>query len=382
MIVTLTHFPHHGIHVRTIRTEGETVNGKRPWFGLLLIALLVTVGCKSSIGAKTVSGDQFDYAEALRDAWKEQMLLNMVGLRYAEAPMFLKVTSVINQYSIEGSISASAPPYDLQAAAAPPLGIGGRYSDRPTITYMPLSGAEFTRSVLTPIPPHSIMSLIQAGWRADLLLRLTVRAINGVSPAERVGDAAGNPRFFELVSLLAKVQHDGGLSFRVEKRGKDDVAIVMIRGDSSEETRRDRARIAEILGLESELEEYRLVSGRQASARNEIAMLTRSIIEMLVDLAAWIDVPPEHVASGRVHPRPDTDALEEFGFEPLIAVHSSTARPESSFVTVRYDGLWYWIDKDDFRSKRTLSFMQLMFSLAESGGGQTAPVVTVQAGGG
>jgi len=111
-------------------------------------------------------------------------------------------------------------------------------------------------------------------------------------------------------------------------------------------------------------------------------MLTRSIIEMLVDLAAWIDVPPEHVASGRVHPRPDTDALEEFGFEPLIVVHSSTARPESSFVTVRYDGLWYWIDKDDFRSKRTLSFMQLMFSLAESGGGQTAPVVTVQAGGG
>ena len=175
---------------------------------------------------------------------------------------------------------------------------------------------------------------------------------------------------------MAKVQRDGGLSFRVEKRGKDDVAIVMIRGDSSEEARRDRARIAEILGLELGLEEYRLVFGRQASARNEIAMLTRSIIEMLVDLAAWIDVPPEHVASGRVHPRPDTDALEEFGFEPLIRVHSSTARPESSFVTVRYDGLWYWIDKDDFRSKRTLSFMQLMFSLAESGGGQTAPVVT------
>ena len=344
--------------------------------------LLVVVGCKSSIGAKTVSGDQFDYAEALRDAWKEQMLLNMVGLRYAEAPMFLKVTSVINQYSIEGSISAAAPPYELQAAAAPPLGIAGRYSDRPTITYMPLSGAEFTRSVLTPIPPHSIMSLIQAGWRADLLLRLTVRAINGISPTERVGGSTNDPRFFELVSLMAKFQRNGGLSFRVEKRGKDDVAIVMIRGESSEEVRGDRARVAEILGLEPGLEEYRLVFGRQASARNEIAMLTRSIIEMLVDLAAWIDVPPEHVASGRVRPRPNMDALGEFGFEPLIAVHSSTARPERSFVAVRYDGLWYWIDKDDFRSKRTLSFMQLMFSLAESGGGQTAPVVTVQAGGG
>ena len=74
--------------------------------------------------------------------------------------------------------------------------------------------------------------------------------------------------------------------------------------------------------------------------------------------------------------------MEEFGFEPMIRMHSSTARPEDSFVAVRYGGLWFWIDNNDFRSKRTLSFTQLMFSLAESGGGQTAPVVTVQAGGG
>jgi hypothetical protein len=350
--------------------------------GVLALILLVAVGCKSSIGAKTIRRDQFDYAEALRDAWKEQMLLNMVGLRYAEAPTFLKVTSVINQYSLEGSVSAAAPPYELQAAAVPPLGISGRYSDRPTITYLPLSGAEFTRSVLTPIPPESIMSLIQAGWRADLLMRLTVRAINGVAVAARVGDEVSDSRFFELMSLMGKVQNAGGLSFRIEKRGKSDVAIVMIRGESSAEVRRDRARIVEILGVDPDLGEYRLVFGRQSSAPNEIAMLTRSIIEMLVDLAMWIEVPPEHTASGRTRPTPDAEHLKEFGFEPLIRVRSSTEAPKSAFVAVRYEGIWFWIDHEDFRSKRTLSFMQLMFSLAESGGGQTAPVVTVQAGGG
>jgi hypothetical protein len=309
----------------------------RRWLGFLLIVFLVLVGCKSSIGAKTVPRDQFDYAEALREAWKEQMLLNMVGLRYAEAPMFLKVTSVINQYSLEGSVSVAAPPYELQAAAVPPLGAGARFADRPTITYMPLTGAEFTRSVLTPIPPQSIMSLLQAGWRADILLRLTVRAINGVSPTDRIGSA---------------------------------------------EIRLHRARILEILGLDPAREEYRLVHGRQAGSAGEIAMLTRSILEMLADLSLWIDVPPEHIASGRVRPNPNTTAMEEFGFKPMIKIHSATDQPATSFVAVRYDGLWYWIDNDDFRSKRTLSFMQLMFSLAESGGGQTAPVVTVQAGGG
>jgi hypothetical protein len=360
----------------------NAVNDSNRWLGFLLIALLVTVGCKSSIGAKTVARDQFDYAEALRDAWKEQMLLNMVGLRYAEAPMFLKVTSVINQYSLEGSVSAAAPPYELQAAAAPPLGVAGRFADRPTITYMPLTGAEFTRSVLTPIPPQSIMSLLQAGWRADILLRLTLRAINGVSATDRIGGESSDSRFFELISLLADVQREGGLSFRVEDRGGNDIAIVIIHTERSAEISRHRARIQEILGLDPELEEYRLVHGRQAASPGEIAMLTRSILEMLADLSLWIDVPPEHIASGRVRPNPNTTAMEEFGFKPMIKVHSSADQPAAAFVAVRYDGLWYWIDDDDFRSKRSLSFMQLMFSLAESGGGQTAPVVTVQAGGG
>ena len=130
---------------------------------------------------KTVPRDQFHYAEALREAWKEQMLLNLVGLRYAEAPMFLKVASVINSYSLEGAVAAAAPGYNEQSVVNPPLQISGRYADKPTITYLPLSGAEFTRSVLTPIPPHSIMSLVQAGWRVDHLFRLTVRAVNGVS---------------------------------------------------------------------------------------------------------------------------------------------------------------------------------------------------------
>ncbi len=156
----------------------------------------------------------------------------------------------------------------------------------------------------------------------------------------------------------------------------------MIGREPSEERQDYNAEIREILGVEPKLGEYSLVFGRHSSAPNEIAMLTRSILEMLVSLSLWVDVPPEYVTSGRVRPAPDLAILEKHGFKPLIKVHSSMDRPESSFVDVRYEGLWYWIDHDDFRSKRTLGFMQLMFSLAESGGGQVAPVVTVQAGGG
>jgi hypothetical protein len=343
---------------------------------------LLVSGC-SSVGPKTIPADQFNYAEAIRDSWKQQMLLNMVGLRYAEAPMFLRVTSVINQYSIDGKVSLASPPYKEQAAALPPVGVAGGYSDRPTITYTPMTGAEFTKSVMTPIPPASLMSLIQAGWRADLLIRLAVRSINGVGSTQVVGTPHEQSAYYEMVLLFQKLQASGGLSFRVEERGPDEVAIIVIRTSPSEEVRLNRQRLAELLSLDPGLREYRLVFGHQASGGNEIAMLTRSILEMLVDLAMWVEVPPEHIDSGRTRPSPSAEILEDYGFSPLIRVHSSAERPDpnEAFVMVRYEDLWYWIEQSDFASKRTLSFMQLMFSLAESGAGQMAPVVTVQAGG-
>jgi hypothetical protein len=263
-----------------------------------------------------------------------------------------------------------------------PVGVRGRYADRPTLTYIPLSGAQFTKSVLTPIPPKSIMSLIQAGWRADLLMRLTVRSINGISPTSRMGAADADPRFYELISLLSEVQKAGGLSFRVEQRGQEEVALVTIPRDPDDQMDEQHERIDEILGIEPGLQEYRLVFAQRASAPDEIAMLTHSILEMMVDLARWIDVPPEHEASGRTRPTPDADLMESFGYEPLIQVQYSKDKPDDVFVRVRYEDLWYWIPHEDFQSKRTLSFMQMMFSLAESGGGQRAPVVTVGAGGG
>jgi hypothetical protein len=351
-------------------------------FGLLVIALLTAVGCRSSIGVKTVPRDQFDYAEAMRDAAKEQMLLNLVGLRYAEAPMFLKVTSVISNYTFEGGVAAAAPGYDQQSVVSAPLQISGKYSDRPTITYLPLSGAEFTRSVLTPIPPQSIMSLIQAGWQVDTLFRLTVRAVNGVGHGGVGGTSRGDEQYYELVSLLGQIQEAGGLAFRVEKQGDKDVAILRIGVEENQQQRQLQVRVREILDLDPTVGEYRLVFGRQASAPDEIAMLTRSVLEMLAALAQWVDVPPEYEEEGRVMPRSSIEAMKQYGFKPMISVHSSTERPHDAFVAVRYEGLWYWINNQDFSSKRTLSFMQLMFSLAESsGGGQKEPVVTVQAGG-
>ncbi len=348
---------------------------------MAIAAIVVTVAC-ASVGPKTISPDNFNYTQAIRESWKEQMLLNLVGLRYAEAPLFLRVTSVINQYSIDGRVNASTAPYEGAGPTAPPLSVSGGYTDRPTITYTPMSGADFTRSVMTPIPPERIMAMIQAGWRADLLFRLAVRSINGIGATETLGRSVDPTSYYEIVLLMGKLQASGALSFRVERRGPTDAAVIVIRGPETHEVMLWREQLGELLGLQPDRSEYRLVFGHQASDGSEIAMITRSILEMLAELSMWVDVPPEHVASGRTRPSADSSLMEDLGFTPMIRVSSSADQPDDAFVMVRYQGLWFWIEHDDFASKRTLALMQLMFSLAESGRAQEAPVITVGAGGG
>ena len=58
------------------------------------------------------------------------------------------------------------------------LGGTGRYAERPTITYIPIAGAKFTQSLMTPVPPSAVLFLLQAGYPVRLVLGMCVRTIN------------------------------------------------------------------------------------------------------------------------------------------------------------------------------------------------------------
>ena len=113
------------------------------------------------------------------------MLLNLVKLRYGDAPVFLDMSSVINQYTVEASGGFLGSWFRNPSSSAQSLNAQGSYSDRPTITYLPVSGEKFARGLVTPIPPPVIVNLIQAGYPVDLVLRLCVHAINGIHSSLR-----------------------------------------------------------------------------------------------------------------------------------------------------------------------------------------------------
>ena len=75
--------------------------------GFVVLALLTVDGCMR-VPAGRVTVDRMDYGQVIAESWKRQTLLNVVRLRYADAPVFLDVASVINSYSIAGTVSAGA----------------------------------------------------------------------------------------------------------------------------------------------------------------------------------------------------------------------------------------------------------------------------------
>ena len=71
------------------------------------------VAACTSIGPGTVPHDRIDYASAIGNSWKEQTLLNIVKLRYADMPIFLEVAQVIAGYQLQSAISGSFTRWEL-----------------------------------------------------------------------------------------------------------------------------------------------------------------------------------------------------------------------------------------------------------------------------
>ena len=60
---------------------------------------------------------------------------------------------------MEGLINLGATWSDAVFANSQTVGGSGKYTDCPTITYTPLTGEKFARSIMTPIPVSAILSL-------------------------------------------------------------------------------------------------------------------------------------------------------------------------------------------------------------------------------
>jgi hypothetical protein len=342
------------------------------WPAIALASLLIG-GC-AGVPPTNVTADRMDYGQVVAESWKRQTLLNVVRLRYADAPVFLDVASIINSYTVGRSANASA---ELPSRVDPNvLTIGGAatWSNTPTVTYQPLLGDRFTKSLLQPIPPASVFQLLQGGWGANLVFPTVVGSVNGLRNTS-LGVAA-DPGFDELTEALSRIQRAGNIGIRVEAR-KDGggVLAVIRRAESGTKLGEDSQRVRRLLGLGEDVSEFEIAYGLVPRNPNEVAVLTRSMMEIMLQLGFGIDLPAAHTTGGRALPGQRQPGDAEAA--PLVRIRSGTEAPADAYAAVPYRGYWYWIDDSDIASKRMFTFLMILFSLAETGQTSAAPVVTV-----
>lgn len=358
----------------TVVCRQGIVGRKHIAFGLVMLLAVSVSGC--GIGPAMLNRDRFDYASAVSDSWKSQMLLNLVKIRYADSPAFLEVSSIISQYSIAAQVSGQVAWTSTPWQQAEQINGTALWYDRPTITYSLLTGEKFARSMLSPIPPAVIMSLVQSGWPVDFVFRLACDSVNGVRNRHsgQLNPRPADPQFDELLAAMRRIQDSDTIGIRVQRKDKQEADLAFFGQAAKPETEADRALVRRLLKLSPDAREYQLVFGPIPKDETEFALLSRSMLQILVELAACIDVPEEHVRQGQVGPTAQRGAC-------MLHVCCGTCRPAASYAAIQYKGHWFWIDDGDYASKRMLSLLMLFFSLMEtSTGAAAAPVITIPAG--
>jgi hypothetical protein len=341
---------------------------------IVLAAGLALAACQG-FGPTTVPRDRMGYAGAIAASWQDLMLVNIVKTRYLDLPVYLDVSSVVSSYELSAQANVSANVFpNASAANNRSFGASGTYSEWPTVSYAPLSGERLVNMLLRPIPPETVFAMISGGRRTEFILAATVRSINGVygtsttSPGARRAD----PRFGQLAQAIGRLEQAGALGVHPAKRDDKVVySIVFYRGVGAETDTEIRL-VKQLLELEPGKDEFPLASGA-GHRRDEIAVNTRSIQQLLGELATGVDVPEEDLRRGRATPRARVDAETP----RLISARSGDTPPADAYAAVPYRGHWFWIDDDDLASKRMFVFLMMFMSLAESGAVPQAPLLTI-----
>lgn len=345
--------------------------------GLMPLALLA--GC-SHLGSEKLVEGRFNYTAAIGDSWKSQMLLNIVKLRYGDVPMFLSVQSVIDTNSIRTLMNANA----SWTEAANPLAwasiFGGEleYLTSPTITYAPMGGARFGKQMMTPISAASIVGLLQVGYPADMILRLTVHSINGRQNHFGLdNESPVDAGFYRILDLISALQASNSLGLRVSSENGKDTVILSIREPKDADSRAKIDELRRLLDLDAGTLDFSIVYGVMPSSRSEIALLTRSVMDMLADLSGSIEVPAQHLAETRAVPAKLATYAAERPIPPLLVIHAGEDKPDDTAVAVSYQDHWYWINDRDIRSKSTFSFLLFLMNLSNSGEEDESPSIVL-----
>jgi hypothetical protein len=336
--------------------------------GYLVFFLLLMTGC-SSMGARSIHTNRADYNMAIQQTNDQELLLNLVRLKYRDTIYFLNVEKVAAslEFNRELGTSASIPErgfntYTIGAAKVAVI-------EKPTIFYSPLDGERFTRQMMSILHPEILVLLANSGWSLERLMSLMFQEMNGLKNAP---SATGPTPTYEPVYKDFRQAVKSLRSLQVRKLV--DVGQIADSGKPQLELRflpkavddPDTLEFKRLLGLSHEINNFKVVIGLGSGGRETINVVPRSMIGILNYLSQGVEPPLKDVELGRVT-RTTLANGDVFDWQVLMdglfRISSSDTEPENACIAIPYRNSWFYISDSDLNTKSTFGLLSQLMAL-------------------
>lgn len=418
----------HGRGANTEAAGGPRKRRLRAWLVVAGLWLCTTgVAC---LGPTAIKQTRLRYNEAYRQTNDEQLLLNIVRLRYADSPVFIDLSNIASQFE-SGATGGFSGGLDGQGPGPTRLGMGELvYRDAPTLSYQPREGNDVGKELLTPLVAE-LLRLFSPGASFEQFMLLGVNDINDISNASIATGLTpqcpdDNTEFRHILRLIVALQyrHEVELSVaKFEDDPLDPIPVTQVKGADVLEAaqhgyvfrvrdggaslhKTEKSLTLKVLpkgmnspewnelvgrlGLEPGRTYYRLRTEQNEDESEDelpsplgsdtILLNMRSMLEMLTFLSKGVVVPEAHV---RDHIAPTTVGPDGRPYDwtritaGAFRVCHSEHRPKNAEVAVQYRGYWFYIDEADTASRAVLAILEIVHALEESNVTQAGPLLTL-----
>lgn len=127
-------------------------------------------GCLSPLALDNMS---LAYNEATSNDISKQLLLNIARAQHNEPIHFSGISNIAATLNFQANIGATPALTGSNGSAFMPI-LGAGAAENPTISIVPMQGAEFTKRLLTPMTEDQLGLLLRQNVEVDMLLRLAV----------------------------------------------------------------------------------------------------------------------------------------------------------------------------------------------------------------
>ena len=395
--------------------------------------LAAPAGCSQQ--AKIIQSRHWDLNETIRQTNDQQLLLNMVRMRYEETPYFLQVSSITTSFSASASAGLQAAlPSGGSGPGAPNVftpSVGFSYSETPTVTWSIPESSKFLARFYAPIGTQQLTVLSQSGF--DLVDVFTVgsRTMNGLRNKEySVRDGllvpSNHDEFREALRLLNELTREGladtvyslnakyaGVTLpisQMEPRGVAEglalgqlylsrepgkatplraIKPLHLRFTKKSDGDPRAARLRDLLKLRTDLytfpimditdvspEGLRSLDGKLAQVfdpdeRLAHIMLTNRSVIEILQFGA------AYVAAPLADIENGIVRDRNLGSNVLLTVLSSQTEPANAWLKVEYRGTWFYVPSTDLDSRSSFSLLSALFASVVGDVPGADPVLTI-----